>query len=126
MPTYPIKCDKCRFTGDVYAKVSELDAKGRLLCPECGERAEQDYGRKSLGVVGDDLHGKRRNSVESGAMPHEVPELRRLYGDSGKCWQNDGSVKFDSKTDAAKFYRKEQALKRKFAAEKKAKAGKAK
>ena len=40
MPNYCIKCDGCNFHGDTFAKVAELDAKGRVLCPECGKRGE--------------------------------------------------------------------------------------
>lgn len=116
MPIYPIKCE-CGFKGDVVAKVEELARHGgKVLCPECGNPAEQDYSAKKIGASCDGLHGKRRDSVEVGANAHEVPKLRRLFGDSGHCWQNDGSVKFESKTDATKFFRKEASLKKAFKA----------
>lgn len=113
MPIYPIKCS-CGFAGDIYAKISDLDSKGRLPCSTCGKRAEQDYSHKTVGVVGDDLHGKRQRSIEAGCNPHEVPEARRLFGAAGHCWQDDGSVRFRSKTDARDFYRAEKRLKDKF------------
>lgn len=111
MPIYPVKC-KCGFAGDVFAKVAEMDAEGRLLCPECGERAEQDYGSKSVGMVGDELRGTRRESVEHGCQPHEVPALRQMYGNAGKCWQDDGSVKFADKSEAKSFFSAEREVRK--------------
>ena len=31
MPNYAIKCDSCKFHGDVFAKVAELDDRGRVV-----------------------------------------------------------------------------------------------
>ncbi|MBK8168382.1 MAG: hypothetical protein IPK64_20730 [bacterium] len=125
MPLYPIKCG-CGFAGDVFAKVGELDSGGQLWCPLCGTRAEQDYARKAIGVLRNELHGRRRESIEIAAKPHEVARLRRMYGDSGKCWQDDGSVRFTDKSDAAAFFRKEEEVKKRLREKKAARDAKAK
>lgn len=117
MPIYPIKC-ACGFAGDVFSKVADLDAKGRILCPECGRRAEQVWEGRSVAVKGDELHGQARDILDLGCQPHEVPEVRRLFGESGKCWKDDGSVECADKSDAKRLFQKHEELKRQFAEEK--------
>lgn len=112
MPIYPIKC-ACGFAGDVFAKIAEVKRyKGKVLCPECGDPAEQDYANKSVGFQGNELHGTRQESMDVQAQPHEVGKLRRLYGDIGRCWQPDGTVKFKDKDDAKAFFRKDDEIRR--------------
>jgi len=111
MPIYPIKCP-CGFAGDVFAKVSELDAKGRIICPECGERAEQVWSGRNVTVHGDEYHGERRSCADGRLAPDEVKRGQKLFGEAGASIQADGRVRFESKTAAKKFYRKEAEIKR--------------
>ena len=107
-----MKCN-CGFTGDVFAKVADLDAKGRLPCPECGERAEQDYAAKQVSAHGDEVHGAAQITPEVRCSPEEVATLRKRFGDgTGHCWQDNGRVKFKDKTEARKFFNREQSIKR--------------
>lgn len=112
MPIYPIKCDKCRFSGDVFAKVRDLDDNGRIMCPECGERAEQVWEGRNVVVHGDEYHGDQRICSDVRLAPDEVEKGRKLFGAAGASINDDGRVRFESKTAAKKFYRKEAEIKR--------------
>ena len=115
MPTYPIKC-QCGFGGEAFCHAADL-LDGKPPCPECGQRAEQDWTRKGVpGMVRNEFHGRRRESMEIQAQPYEVPKLRRMYGDAvGDCWQQDGSVKFRDKDEARRFFTKDDEIRRKAA-----------
>ena len=113
MPLYPVKC-ACGFAGESMSKVADL-VDGCPLCPECGQRAEQDWSRKGApGIARNEYHGRRRESMEIQAQPHEVQRLRALYGDKGgSCWQQDGSVKFADKDEAKRFFTRDDEIRRK-------------
>jgi putative FmdB family regulatory protein len=111
MPMYQLKCSGCQFSGEVFAKVTELDSKGRVLCPECGERAEQDWSKKTVSAGGAALsfHGGRQHSMTEAFHPSEVQEAREMFGErSGACIQNDGTVQFANRADQ-KAYMKRKA-----------------
>ena len=124
MPIYPIKCPGC-FRGDAFSKIADVvKHDGKVRCPSCGKLAEQDYAAKGVSVVCDELHGTRQRPMCVRASPEEVPELRRRFGDKGGAnWQDDGRVVFKSKSEAAKFFKREDELKRAGAEKKAAKGG---
>jgi len=111
VPIYSLRCDGCNFHGDTFAKVSELDAKGRVLCPECGKRAEQDWSTKTIapGGAAVSFTGQRRQSLTEGFHSSEVDEARRMFGDTyGGCIQSDGTVQFKNR-DEQRGYMKRKA-----------------
>jgi hypothetical protein len=86
----------------VFAKVAELDAQGRVLCPECGERAAQDWSTKTVGAGGAarSFHGGKQVSLMEGFHPSEVAEARQMFGEKhGQCIQNDGTVQFANREE---------------------------
>lgn len=102
MPLYQCSCASCRFSGEVFAKVAELDDRGRVLCPECGERADQDWSTKTVGAGGAarSFHGGKQVSLMEGFHPSEVAEARQLFGEKhGQCIQNDGTVQFANREE---------------------------
>ena len=107
MPIYPIKCPCCHFAGDCFAKVAELDELGRVSCPECGERATQNYAAKTVGVGVREFHGQSQESLVHAFHPAEVTEARETFGAEGaNCIQNDGSVRFKNRAEQKQFARK--------------------
>jgi putative FmdB family regulatory protein len=102
MPLYQCSCKACRFSGEVFAKVAELDDKGRVLCPECGERAAQDWSTKTVGAGGAarSFHGGKQVSLMEGFHPTEVAEARQMFGEKhGQCIRDDGSVQFANREE---------------------------
>lgn len=102
MPVYSLHCQACNFHGDTFAKVAELDAKGRVLCPECGQRAEQDWSAKTIapGGAARSFNGERQTSLTEGFHSSEVDEARRMFGEThGGCIQNDGTVRFKNREE---------------------------
>lgn len=67
-------------------------------------------------VPAHDLHGTREVCHDIQAQPHEVPKLRQLYAPYGvaHCWQEDGSVRFKTRSEAKKFFAADKALRLKF------------
>lgn len=117
MPEFALHCTRptCQHRFD---SVHSMSARGAQhpRCPKCGAETEVDWQRQGTPrVASDELHGTRRTTIETRCQPHEVRELRQLFGDSGRCWQDDGSVRFEHKSDAAKFYKREAALEGQFA-----------
>jgi len=113
MPNYAIKCDSCKFHGDVFAKVAELDDRGRVLCPECGERAERDWSQKTVGAGGSAIafNGERQTSMTEGFHPSEVGEARRMFGEShGACIQNDGTVRFKNRDEQRGYMKRKSEV----------------
>lgn len=113
MPVYPISCSKCHFNGDTFAKVAELDQDGRVLCPECGERAPQDYSRKQVGSGNREFHGKAQESVTEWFHPAEVAEARQTFGErAGQCIQDNGTVRFKDRAQQREYAKKRNEIER--------------
>jgi hypothetical protein len=111
MPIYPIHCKACHYAGDTYARVRELDAEGRVLCPECGERAEQEYAEKAVGVGNRTFTGRTKESLLHGFAASEVPAARQAFGrDGAECIMDDGTVKFDDRKQQSKYQKRHDQL----------------
>lgn len=111
MPIYPLICSHCNFKGDSFARASDLDSKGRICCPKCGELADQNYAEKTVGVGNREFHGKTRESLEHAFHPSEVKEARETFGTEGaNCIQADGSVRFKNRQEQRTFRRKWQSM----------------
>lgn len=111
MPIYPIKCSHCHFAGDCFAKVSDLDGNGCVACPECGNRAEQNYAAKTVGVGNREFYGQTQESLAHAFHPSEVTEARETFGaDGANCIQSDGSVRFKDRQEQRRFRRKWQTM----------------
>lgn len=101
MPEYPIRCE-CGYTGDVFAKVADC---GNLTCPKCGNRAEQDWGRKLSTVAMDPIEffGDRAWSRTEGFHSNNVAEARREMGESGRCIDDKGDVWFKDRAEQRRY-----------------------
>jgi hypothetical protein len=110
MPIYPIKCG-CGFAGDVFARVMEMDSAGRILCPECGERAEQQYAQKRVSSGNREFRGDRQESITEGWHPDDVPRVQRemvANGDTeaANCIRpTDGAVLFKNRQQQQAYMR---------------------
>jgi hypothetical protein len=115
MPLYDITCAACRFSGECYAKVAELDQSGRILCPECGERADQNYATKRVGVGNPAFVGDRARSRTEGWHPSEVAEVRKILPErSAACVRDNGKVYFRDREEQRRYVRDVEAVRAKF------------
>jgi len=113
VPNYAIRCASCRFSGDVFAKVAELDDQGRVLCPECGQRAEQDWSQKTIAPGGAAISftGQRRASMTEGFHSSEVSEAREMFGEvHGSCIKDDGTVEFKNRDEQRGYMRRKAEI----------------
>lgn len=89
----------------------EVDDEGRILCPECGERAPQRYEDKTIRDTNTVFAGSQTRSIAEGFHRSSVGEARQLFGDAGNCIRDDGSVHFGDRREQRNFAkRKEQIL----------------
>lgn len=110
MPIYGRKCTKCVHSFEQFAKMSESQF---IRCPRCGGPVTTDFSVQGPPKVpAHDLHGGRAESMEFSCMPHEVPVLRRMYGESGHAWKDDGRVVFGHKDEPRKFFQRTLEIKR--------------
>jgi hypothetical protein len=112
MPIYCLKC-KCGFHGDAFAKVVELDEQGRVLCPECGERAPQDWSNKTIAPGGSAVAfaGAKRQSMTEAFHSSEVAEARKLFGETcGACIRDDGTVSFKDRDEQRKYMKRKAEI----------------
>jgi len=104
MPLYDIRC-KCGYSGETFARVSELSPSNRVPCPKCASMADQVLIGKTfaLGGAAKSFHGRRRHSITEGFHSTEVGEARQIFGDVGHCIQDDGSVVFSDRAEQQKY-----------------------
>lgn len=116
MPDYALKCTQCSHRFEAFHAMKDPHPP----CPQCAAAAETDFSqaRAVPRVHGDTLVGRACRSLEYAAAPHEVGELRRLFGKAGHCWQSDGSVRWNSKSEARDFIHTNESLRRGFAEQK--------
>lgn len=120
MPTYIKRCTPCALSFEAFAtmKTSHL-----VRCPQCDGPTHTDIGAQGPpNVPAHDLHGGRMKCADVRASPHEVPELRRLYGDIGHVWGDDGKPRFTKKDEPLKFYKRDEEIRQRFREQKAAKA----
>lgn len=111
MPLYDITCAACRFSGECFAKSKELDQHGRILCPECGERAEQNYAAKRVGVGNPSFVGDKARSRAEGWHPDEVAEVRKILPPgSAACVRDNGKVYFRDRQEQRNYVRDVEAI----------------
>ncbi len=106
MPIYARVCRACAVRFETFAKMVESNM---LRCPRCGGPVATDFAAQGAPRMPDhDLHGTRSESLEFRCQPDEVKELRQTFGKdgAGHAWQDDGSVRFEHRSDAKKFFRK--------------------
>lgn len=110
MPVYARRCTKCRHTFEDYAAIGKQHT---IVCKRCKSATEWDVQGQRVSVKADTLVGSREKSVEIRCAPHEVGKLRRMFGEegAGDSWQGDGSVRFRTRSDAKRFFRKHASLK---------------
>lgn len=118
MPMYARKCTACSHTFEAYSRMSEVDL---IECPRCEHATEPDYAAQGPPRIPDHtLVGGRTRCLEIAAAPHEVGTLRRLFGESGAghCWQDDGTVRFQHRDEARRFFTRDEAIRAEFAEKK--------
>jgi putative FmdB family regulatory protein len=109
MPVYARRCTQCRHTFEDFAAIGQQDT---IVCPRCQSATEWDVQAQRPSVRADTLIGLREKSVEIRCAPHEVGKLRAMFGEEGgDCWQSDGSVRFRTRSDAKRFFKKHKSLK---------------
>lgn len=119
MPIYPIRCPHCTYSGDVFAKVSEL-SDGMVVCPVCGRLADQNYQEKRVFSGNREFHGEMQESLTEGWGAHEVPKVQKEmaemgHTDAANCIRPDGSVVFHSREEQRKYMEAKAAIWKKVA-----------
>lgn len=112
MPLYMLRCTACPARLHVFHHMAEPHP----ACPDCGNATDVDFQAQGApSVPATDLHGSRQTLQDTHAQPREVQKLRRMYGERvGACWQDDGSVKVNSPTEARAFYTKDMEIRARF------------
>lgn len=105
---YAVKCS-CGFVGDTFAKLGDMDSRGRVPCPKCGQHTDQDYSRKTISNGNREFRGKTQRSLTEGWCVDEVAQVQREmieHGDvdaANMIDPKDGSVSFKSREEQRKY-----------------------
>lgn len=118
MPTYvyDILDAQGRPTGERFEEFQSMKDDALTAQPGTGRPCRRAIVAPAIGNK--DLHGKAQILTEMQCQPHEVGTVRKLFGDLGHCWQDDGSVKVKNKGEARKMFQREQQIMGRFAEQK--------
>lgn len=102
MPNYALVCPGCKRRFEAPAPVS---MRYLIQSPCCSlAPCETDYQAQRI-ATDIPVYGSEARSMLDGFNPIEVPQARRIFGDTCRIG-DDGSVSFDSVKQVAKYNRK--------------------
>lgn len=106
MPFYALICPACRHAYEDFARARD---RYSIACPRCKHApCETDYSAQTI-VVDRILVGRQAMLIGDGCTPEEVPEARKLFGDTVEI-DDEGNWSVTSREQQRRFRKRKAAL----------------